>query len=110
MSCVRVPPAARSRCSRLGVFAEDQKGFDEASHRLEQTLHALERSGLEARGEIGDADPLQAADDGLRQFPANEIIFVTHPQGRTKWLEDGVVALAESRYDQPVRHIEVAAG
>ena len=94
--------------SRFGLLTEDQKGYDEASHRLKEILEGLEEAGLPAEGEIGSSDPLEAADDGLRQFPANEIVFATHPEGKTNWLEDGVVAMAESRYDQPVRHITVS--
>ena len=75
--------------SKLGLLTEDQKGYDEASHRLKEILEALEEAGLPAQGEIGSSDPLQAADDGLRQFPANEIVFV-YPSG-------GQVELARGR-------------
>jgi hypothetical protein len=94
--------------SRFGMLTEDQKGYDEASQRLKEILEAFEGAGLTAKGEIGSSDPLQAADDGLRQFPANEIVFATHPEGKSNWLEEGVVAMAESRYDPPVRHITVS--
>jgi hypothetical protein len=96
--------------SRIGVIAGDQRGYDSAARHLEATIKALEDAGLPAQGEVGPPDPLQAADDGLRQFPANEIVFVTHPEGKTNWLEDGVVAMAASRYFQPVRHTTLAAG
>ena len=94
--------------SRLGLLTEDQKGYDAASLRLKEILEALEAAGLPAEGEIGSSDPLEAADDGLRQFPANEIVFATHPEGKTNWLEEGVVAMAEKRYEQPVRYITVS--
>jgi hypothetical protein len=94
--------------SRFGLLTEDQKGYDEASQRLKEILEAFEGAGLTAKGEIGSSDPLQAADDGLRQFPANEIVFATHPEGKSNWLEEGLVAMAESRYDQPVRHVTVS--
>jgi hypothetical protein len=96
--------------SKLGLLTEDQRGYDEASQRLETTLAALEDAGLEAHGQVGPPDPLQAADDGLREFAANEIVFVTHPEARTNWLEEGVVAMAESRYFQPVRHVDLVTG
>ena len=96
--------------SRIGMIAGDQQGYDSAAQHLEATVKALEDAGLPAQGEVGPSDPLQAADDGLRQFAANEIVFVTHPEGKTNWLEDGVVAMAESRYFQPVRHTTLAAG
>jgi hypothetical protein len=96
--------------SRIGLVAGDQEGYDSAARHLEATIKALEDAGLPAQGEVGPADPLQAADDGLRQFPANEIVFVTHAEGKTNWLEDGVVAMAESRYFQPVTQLTVARG
>ena len=95
--------------SKLGRLAGDEKGYADATRRLNETLAALDQAGLQADGEIGSSDPLQAVDDGLRQFPADEIVFVTHPEGTANWLEQGVVELAESRYDQPVRHVTVEA-
>ena len=91
--------------SRLGRLAGDQKGYDDAMGRLNDTVGSFQAEGVEARGEVGPNDPLQATDDGLRQFPADEIVFVTHPKGKANWLEAGVVATAESRYEQPVKHL-----
>ena len=41
-------------------------------------------------GETGADDPIQATDDGLREFAANEIVFVTKPGTSTDWVEQGV--------------------
>ena len=86
----------------------DQKGYDDATRRLNDIVEGMQRVDIEARGEVGPNDPLQAADDGLRQFAANEIVFVTNPKGQANWLETGVVETAKSRYSQPVTHITVA--
>jgi hypothetical protein len=94
--------------SRMGRLTGDQKGYEDATWRLNEIVEALERAGIDAQGEVGPNDPLQAADDGLRQFAANEITFVTHPEGQTNWLETGVVETARARYFQPVEHIRVA--
>jgi hypothetical protein len=94
--------------SRVGRLAGDQKGYEDATRRLNEIVEGLKRAGTETQGEVGPTDPLQAADDGLRQFAANEIVFVTHPEGQGNWLERGVVTTAESRYLQPVKHIMVA--
>lgn len=93
--------------SRLGRLTGDQQGYDDAARHLKDTLETLDRAGISAQGEIGASDPLQAADDGLRQFPADVIVFVTAEGSKTNWLEDGVVSAAEARYDQPVRHTTV---
>ena len=46
------------------------------------------------RGEVGDADPIQAIDDALRTFGADEIVISTHPPGRSNWLEKQVIVRA----------------
>ena len=58
--------------SRVGRLAGDQKGYEDATRRLNEIVEGLKRADTEAQGEVGPSDPLQAADDGLRQFAANE--------------------------------------
>ena len=63
--------------------------------------------GIDARGEVGDGDPLQAMEDALRTFGADEIVISTHPEGRSHWLERGVVSAARERFDVPITHVVV---
>jgi hypothetical protein len=67
----------------------------------------LADAGIEARGEVGDAEPLQAIEDALRTFGADEIIISTHPEGRSHWLEKGVVTGARERFAVPITHVVV---
>ena len=60
-----------------------------AQERLNASLARLREAGLDAKGEIGDGEPLQAMEDALRLFGADEIIISTHPEGRSHWLERG---------------------
>jgi hypothetical protein len=62
---------------------------------------------VSAEGEVGDADPIQAIEDALRTFGADEIIISTHPEGRSQWLERGVVRKARERFDVPITHVVV---
>jgi hypothetical protein len=78
-----------------------------AQARLDESLAALAEAGVEARGEVGDADPVQAIDDALRTFGADEIVVSTHPPGRSNWLEKGVIARARERYGCPLTHVVV---
>ena len=91
--------------SRLARWTGDESAHAEARRHLDDTVAALAGAGISARGETGADDPLQAADDGLRDFPANEIVFVTKPGTGTDWVERGVVESAQTRYDVPVTHI-----
>ena len=56
---------------------------------------------------LGDADPIQAMEDALRTFGADEIIVSTHPEGRSHWLERGVVERARERCEAPITHVVV---
>jgi hypothetical protein len=94
--------------SPLRHWASDEDGArDSAKLRLAASLSALERAGIDARGEVGDADPLQALDDACRAFGPDEIIISTHPEGRSHWLEAKVVERARERFDVPITHVVV---
>jgi len=50
---------------------------------------------------------VQAIEDALRTFGAEEIIISTHPEGKSKWLERGVVTEARERFALPITHVIV---
>jgi hypothetical protein len=87
--------------------SDDDGARAAAQRRLEKSLAHLAETGVEARGEIGDGDPLQAIEDALRTFGADEIIISTHPEGRSNWLERGVVENARERFAVPITHVVV---
>jgi hypothetical protein len=94
--------------SPLRHFVSDEdKARQAAQERLNRSMRALGDAGIDARGEVGDADPLQAIEDALRTFGADEIIISTHPEGRSNWLEKGVVSGAERRFTVPITHVVV---
>src|SRR5687768_6322612 len=89
-------------------WASDEDGARAAAQRrLDDSLGRLREVGVHARGEVGDGDPLQAMEDALRTFGADEIVISTHPEGRSNWLERGVVSAARERFDVPITHVVV---
>jgi hypothetical protein len=76
-----------------------------AQERLDASLSRLAEAGIDARGEVGDGDPLQAIEDALRTFGADEVIISTHPEGRSHWLERGVVSGARERFTVQITHV-----
>jgi GABA permease len=94
--------------SRVRTWTSDEDGArDAAQQRLDASLGRLAEAGISADGEIGDGDPVQAIEDSLRDFPADEIVLSTHPPGRSNWLERGVVVAVRERFDVPVTHVVV---
>ena len=88
------------------VSDEDQ-AREAARSRLEASLDSMRAVGLDATGEIGDGDPIQAIEDALRTFQPDELILSTHPEGRSHWLERGVVEKARERFAVPITHVVV---
>jgi hypothetical protein len=87
--------------------SDDDGARASAQERLDESLAQLAAAGVEAKGQIGDGDPLQAMEDALRTFGADEIIISTHPVGRSNWLERDVVEKARERFAVPITHVVV---
>jgi hypothetical protein len=68
-----------------------------AQRKLALSIATLAAAGVDARGQVGDSDPVQAVEDALRSFPAQEVVFVTEGK-RTGEVED-----VRRRLDRPVR-------
>jgi hypothetical protein len=100
-----VSPALNTRLRHLA--SDEDPARAQAQERLDRSLAELERNGVQASGEVGDGDPLQAIEDALRTFGADEIVISTHPEGRSNWLERGVVEKARERFAVPIRHVVV---
>ena len=94
--------------SAVRTWASDEDGARAAAQaRLDASLARLREDGVHAGGEVGDGDPLQAMEDALRTFGADEIVISTHPPGRSHWLERNVVDHARERFDVPITHVVV---
>jgi hypothetical protein len=97
--------------SPLRTWTSDEDAARAAAQkRLDASLDRLREAGINARGEVGDGDPLQAIEDALRTFGADEVIVSTHPEGRSNWLERGVVTGARERFAVPITHVVVDLG
>jgi hypothetical protein len=100
-----VTPALNSRVRTITSDVDPAR--EQAQQRLDASLARLRDDGIDARGEVGDGDPLQAIEDALRTFGADQIVISTHPEGRSHWLERGVVDKAKERFAVPITHVVV---
>ena len=87
--------------------SDEDEARAKAQSRLDESLASMRAVGLEAGGEIGDGDPLQAIEDAVRTFRPDELVISTHPVGRSHWLERGVVEKARERFEVPLTHVVV---
>jgi hypothetical protein len=101
-----VAPASKiSRLDWLTNAEDDARG--DALERAEDTAEAAPTENVEAH--VGDSDPLQAIEDALREFPADEVIIITLPDESATWLETGAGEEAQRRFALPVTHLVARA-
>lgn len=77
---------------------------DDARAEAEATADATAEGAEGTPAVAGDADPVQAVEDALRTFGAEEIMVVTRTDADASWLEGGSAAEALRRFDVPVAH------
>ena len=71
-------------------------------------LFETRRLSRELAGPLSPEDmTVQAMEDALRLYSADEVIISTHPPGRSNWLEHDVVSRAQERFEVPVTHVVV---
>jgi hypothetical protein len=70
-----VVPTPSTRLSRW-LSAED-RARERGQDRLARSAGALTAAGLRVSGSVGDSDPIQAVEDELRSFAADEVVVLT---------------------------------
>jgi hypothetical protein len=69
---------APARVSPLSHWLSDVgPGREEAQVVLVHSIASLAAAGIAARGQVGDPDALQAVEDALRSFPADEVVLAS---------------------------------
>jgi hypothetical protein len=97
-----VAPASKiSWLDRLTNAEDDAR--EDAADRAEAASEAA--TGDETDGHVGDVDPLQAIEEALRMFGADEVIILTAPDEQASWLESGLGERASARFAVPVTHL-----
>lgn len=96
--------------SKLRFLASDPDGAIERAEEVqEESVQQMNEEGLDAAGDTGESDPIQAIQDALATFRAEEIVICIHRAGKKNWLEEGVVDQVRELYpDRQVRHVEVS--
>lgn len=94
--------------SALKHYAADIDGaIPEARERLRATLEQLRAAGLEADGEVGDADPIQAISDEILKFDPDQVLIVGHRDEDGAFAEQGLLEQAQRDLEIPVTELFV---
>lgn len=80
---------------------------DVARQRLEDSVASMRAAGLDASGQTGEIDPMQAVEDAIRTFAPDELIVSTHPERLESWFEHDLPERLRRRFAVPVTHVVI---
>jgi hypothetical protein len=77
-----------------------------AQSRLDVALARFAELGAEAVGDVGDANPVLAIEDAIREHgPFDRIVLSTLAPGASRWLRLDLPHRVEALFGVPVRHV-----
>ncbi|HEX2506075.1 MAG TPA: hypothetical protein VHK22_07705 [Gaiellaceae bacterium] len=104
---VRVVAPAADLSPLQWLANEEDEARAEAEARAEETAAATDAEAARVEASAGDPDPVQAIEDMLRDFPADELIVVTREGDEASFLEQDADEAAYERFGLPVTHLTV---
>ena len=90
-----------------GLVIYDEAVRESAQVRVDLALSAVAAEGIEATGEVGDADPFLATMDAVGARRPDEIIVSTHPAVHSGWLRRDLIERIHNASGLPVEHVVV---
>jgi GABA permease len=97
-----VGPRGGVQDTPVGRRAHADQATAQAQYRLGQLLGDLRRMGVDADGELGDADPLKAVGEVLKHRQVDEIVLSTLPKPVSRWLAVDLPHRLQRRFGLPV--------
>jgi hypothetical protein len=92
---------APATSSRIDRWADDLEAARRSAHEvLGVSLGAFAAAGLDAAGRVGDGSPIQAVEDTLHSFAANEVVVI-----RGGSIGASEVGELRRRLDRPIREL-----
>lgn len=85
---------------------DEDEAREEAAQQAEQAAEAMEPATV-VETEVGDSDPVQAVEDALRTFHADQIVLVKASGDEEGWLEEDSASAAYERFGIPVTQLSV---
>lgn len=89
------------------VLGDVDDAIPAAEERLRRTLEELREAGIDAKGEVGDSDPMQAINDEIVKFGPDRILVVAHRDEDGEFAERGLLEQLERDLDVPATEVLV---
>jgi hypothetical protein len=103
-----VAPALQASAFQFWISDVDE-AISKADAVWRTSVAKLGAAGVDAEGDTGESDPMQAVEDALANFDADRIIVFTHPESEQRYREDIDAAELEQRVGRPVDQVSTAS-
>jgi nucleotide-binding universal stress UspA family protein len=104
---VRVVAPASDLSPLQWLASDEDEARGEAAEIAQKAEKAVQPGAGRVEAEVGDSDPVQAIEDALREFAADEVIVVTRSGDEANWLEQDAAEEASERFGVPVTQLVV---
>jgi hypothetical protein len=104
---IRVVAPASDLSPLQWLASDEDSAREEAAGIAGEAASAVQPEAARTEAEVGDTDPVQAIEDALRTFPADEVLVVAHGDDEAGWLEQDSAEEARERFGVPVTRLTV---
>src|SRR4051794_17073752 len=104
---VRVVAPALADSGFKHVMGDVDSAVEGARERLEGSLAELREAGIDAHGEVGDADPMVAISDEVTKYDPQRVVVVAREGSGARFAEKGLAEQLERDLDRPVTELMV---
>jgi hypothetical protein len=104
---IRVVAPAADVSPLQWLASDEDEAREKAAGVATEAAESVEPEAARTEAEVGDTDPVQAIEDALRTFPADEVLVVTPPEDDASWLEQDSAEEARERFGVPVTRLTV---
>jgi nucleotide-binding universal stress UspA family protein len=102
---IRIVAPATDLSPLQWLASDEDSAREEAAAVANQAEGSIAPEAASTETEVGD--PVQAIEDALRTFPADEVLVVTRGDEEAGWLEEGSAEAARERFGVPVTRLTV---
>jgi hypothetical protein len=104
---IRIVAPASDLSPLRWLVSDEDAAREEAAGVASEVADSVAGEAARTEAEVGDTDPVQAIEDALRTFPADEVLVITHRDDEAGWLEQDSAAEARERFGVPVTRLTV---
>ena len=104
---IRVVAPAADVSPLQWLASDEDEAREKAAGVATEAAESVEPEAARTDAEVGDTDPVQAIEDALRTFPADEVLVVTRSEDDASWLEQDSAEEARERFGVPVTRLTV---